>query len=280
MEPVSDPPMARKINREVVLLLGWGRAILLLLAHPLVASGVADHSSFNAAPRVRLRRLRQTIEAMLALTFGTPQEADRAARAINAIHDRVQGKLSESAGNIPAGTRYSAHDPKLLGWVHATLLDSLLMTYELYVGPLSPAEKNRYCAEARSIEPLLGIPAGSLPGNLKELHQYMDQQLASGEIVVTKTARSIAREVVSPATLGVVRPLIWLLGLPTIGLLPPTIRKAYGYRWTQWHRVVLGVSAAVLRTLLPLISSTFRHWPQASRFWFAILERSERVMLG
>ncbi len=270
--------VAKKVNSEVVLLLGWGRAILLQLAHPLVASGVADHSSFNAAPRVRLRRLRETIEAMLALTFGTPEEVDRASRAINAIHDRVQGKLKESAGNIPAGTRYSAHDPKLLSWVHATLLDSLLLTYELYVGPLSPAEKNRYCKEARSIEPLLGIPPGSLPGNLEELHEYLDQQLASGEIVVTETARAIARDVVSPATLWVVRPLIWLLGLPAIGLLPPTIRKAYGYRWTQWHRIVLRVSSAVVRTLLPLISSTFRHWPQASRFWFSILERSERIM--
>ena len=102
--------MTQKINSEVVLLLGWGRAILLQLAHPLVASGVADHSSSNAAPGAPLRRLRQTLEAMLLLTFGTPEDVARAAGAINAIHDRVHGKLCETAGNIPAGTRYSAHD--------------------------------------------------------------------------------------------------------------------------------------------------------------------------
>ncbi|MDA2928064.1 DUF2236 domain-containing protein [Acidobacteria bacterium AH-259-G07] len=270
--------VAWKINSEVVLLLGWGRAMLLQLAHPLVASGVAEHSSFNASPGARLQRLRQTIEAMLALTFGTPEEVTRATDAINAMHDRVHGKLSGTAGNIPAGTRYSAHDPKLLTWVHATLLDSFLSTYELYVGPLTLEEKNRYCAQARSIEPLLGIPSGSLPSNLAELRSYMDEMFASGEIAVTETARHIAPEVVSPPTLWVMRPLLWFFSLPTIGLLPTAIREAYGYRWVWWHEASLRLSAGIVRALLPFVSSTFRHWPKASRFWFAILERTERLV--
>ena len=277
-DATNSREVARKINGEVVLLLGWSRAILLLLAHPLVASGVAEHSSFEAAPEMRVKRLRQTIEAMLALSFGTLTEADRAARKINAIHDRVRGKLRESAGNRPAGTPYSAHDPELLGWVHVTLLDSLLLTYELFVGPLSPTEKDRYCAEALSIEPLLAIPSGTLPGNFTDLRSHLEGQLASGQIEITETARRVAREVVSPDTLLVVRPLLWLLGLPTIGLLPPSIRKAYGYRWTRRHEACLRMFAATVRTLLPWVSSSYRHWPHASRFWFGLLERSERVL--
>ena len=64
-----------KLHREVVLLAGWGRAILLQIAHPLVAQGVADHSGFAAERWARMGRLKRTIGAMLALTFGTPEES-------------------------------------------------------------------------------------------------------------------------------------------------------------------------------------------------------------
>src|SRR6266542_5316270 len=86
--------IAWKLHREVVLLAGWGRAILLQLAHPLVAQGVADHSGFSAEGWGRVRRLRRTLAAMLALTFGTPEESAGAAAAINRTHDRVHGRLA------------------------------------------------------------------------------------------------------------------------------------------------------------------------------------------
>ncbi len=196
--PAGVASAARKIHSEVVLLLGWGRAILLLLAHPLVACAIADHSAYHAH---RLRRLHQTLDAMLALTCGTPEEVDRVSRAVNAAHQQVRGKLRESAGIFPAGTEYSARNPALLRWVHATLLDSFLRTYELYVGPLTLEEKDRYCVEASGIESLLGIPEGYLPGSVRELQRYMDQILASGEITVTETARSLGRDILSPLVL-------------------------------------------------------------------------------
>jgi uncharacterized protein (DUF2236 family) len=74
-------------------------------------------------------------------------------------------------GTFPEGQRYTAHDPALLTWVHATLVDSFLLTYELFVGPLTVEERDRYCAESTAIEPLLGIPAGTLP-RLHELRAY------------------------------------------------------------------------------------------------------------
>src|SRR5918912_3570286 len=76
--------VAQKINGEIVVLLGWGPAILLQFAHPLVAAGVAQHSTFSTAARGRMYRLYHTVQAMLALTFGTPTQAARAAGRINA----------------------------------------------------------------------------------------------------------------------------------------------------------------------------------------------------
>src|SRR5687767_748307 len=94
-----------KINREIVVLAGWGRAILLQFAHPLVAAGVADHSQFSGSMSSSIHRLRSTVGAMLALTFGDDEEAIAAAAGINAIHDRVAGTLQQPAGILPAGAR-------------------------------------------------------------------------------------------------------------------------------------------------------------------------------
>jgi uncharacterized protein (DUF2236 family) len=103
-----------KVNRERLVVAGWGRAILLQLAHPLVAAGIDAHSSFRGSLMASVRRLWSTIGAMLSLTFGDDDQAIATAARINAIHDRVCGRLDASAGMCPAGTTYSAHDPELL----------------------------------------------------------------------------------------------------------------------------------------------------------------------
>ena len=39
------------VNREIIVVAGWGRAILLQLAHPSVAAGVHHHSAFRGSLR-------------------------------------------------------------------------------------------------------------------------------------------------------------------------------------------------------------------------------------
>jgi uncharacterized protein (DUF2236 family) len=63
----------RRVSGEGTILLGGGRALLLQLAHPAVAAGVADHSGFDADP---LRRLRGTLQATYTIVFGTDEAAD------------------------------------------------------------------------------------------------------------------------------------------------------------------------------------------------------------
>ena len=255
--------VAWRIHREIVILLAWGRAILLQFAHPLVASGVADHSPFRTERSGRFNRLYRTLDAMLGLTFGTAEEAERVARRINGIHDRIHGRLGEAAAGLSEGTAYSAHDPALLRWVHATLLESHLLVYELYVGALTPEEKDRYCADTTGMESLLGMPEGYLPRSLTGLQDYIHGMLGSGEIAVTDVARELGREIVSLGLPRVARPLTWVAELPTIGLLPPTIRAAYGFRWGPGQEKALHMSARVIRAALPLVPSALRHWPSA-----------------
>jgi uncharacterized protein (DUF2236 family) len=256
-------PMTWRLQREIMLLLAWGPAILLQLSHPLVARGVADHSAFRAERWGRTRRLHRTVGAMLQLCFGAEGEALATAARINAIHDRVQGRLPDAAGIFPAGTPYSAHDPALLAWVHATLLAMNLRVYELFVAPLPVEDRDRYCVEASAIEGYLGIPEGLLPRGAGELQRYMDGMLANGEIRVTDTARALARSIVHPAAPPMAQPVLGLMRLTTVGLLPPTIRADYGFSWSPRRETAFRRLSGLLRALLPLTPTVLRHWPAA-----------------
>ncbi len=263
VELAGPASVAWKINAERVALLGWGRAILLQFAHPLVAAGVAEHSHFAREPLGRLRRFERTLGAMLALTFGTPEEVLATGRHIDGIHGRVRGTLKAAVGPFAAGTPYFARDPRLLRWVHATTIDSLLRVYQLYIGPLSAAEQDRYCAEATGMAPLLRIPDGYLPSTVADLRRYLTEMLASGEIVVGDTARGLAAELLRPLGPPFLRPLEGLLQLPMIGLLPPAVRAGYGFRWTPRQAAALRRSAALSRRVLPRLPARLRHWPAA-----------------
>ncbi|MDI3339619.1 MAG: oxygenase MpaB family protein [Sphaerobacter sp.] len=255
-------PVVHRIHAERVLLLAWGRAILLQLAHPLVAAGVDDHSGFHRQRYGGLHRLRRTLDAMLALTYDTP-EAPRAARRINATHDRVRGTLREGTPVFPPGTPYAAHDPELLRWVHATLIDSFLLVYQRFVAPLSPEEIEAYCYGTHVLESVLGAPEGFFPRSRAELDAYLQRMEASGVIHVTDTARRLARLILWPDAPLPIRPAGIVTRLVTVGTLPPAIRAAYGLRWSARDEQALCLLAWGIRHALPVVPAPLRYWPVA-----------------
>lgn len=254
-----------KINREIVVVAGWLRAILLQFAHPLVAGGVHDHSGFRGGLTASLARLRSTVGAMLALTFGDDEAAVNAAARINAVHDHVHGRIPHLAGAFGSGHQYSAHDPELLRWVHATLLESVLLTYELLVGPLTEGEKDRYCTEAAVAEPLLNLPAGSLPRDSRALDSYLREMLGGGSLAVTGTSSNLARAVLFPPGSWLLWPALRPVRLMTIGLLPPHIRAAYRFPWDAREERAFARWTALLSAMVRLLPRIAREWPAARR---------------
>jgi uncharacterized protein (DUF2236 family) len=248
--PRSDS-VTWRVNGERLMLLGWGRAILMQFAHPLVAQAVSDHSSFRAGRLAQLQRLRSTVHAMLALTFGTSAQVERAAAHINSIHDRIQGALDTAAGPFAAGASYSAHDPRLLAWVLATLMESVPLTYELFVGPLSRVEQKRYCVEVRTVGDLLGIPQSMIPRDPDAVRAYIQDQLAGGAIIVTDQARALSRDILYPPFQTLYWPLARLIRLATTATLDPRLRAGYGLSWrprderalTRWTRAIRAARA-------------------------------------
>jgi uncharacterized protein (DUF2236 family) len=226
-------PVSRRINGERIVVLGWGRAILMQLAHPLVAAGVHAHSAFRTSRLTRFTRLHDTVAAMLGLTFGTEVEAAGVAARINAIHDRVRGELPEACGGLPAGTPYSAHDPALLLWVHATLLDSLPLAFRLLVDRLSPEDHDEYCNEAAVGAARLGLDGPAVPQDTIQLSRYLESVYSSGILVPSRLARALAREVLEPPLGWLAGPLRTLHHDLSVGTLPPAIRVAYGFPWGE-----------------------------------------------
>src|SRR5688572_5976559 len=111
----DDAAVIRRVAGESLLLAGGGRATLLQIAHPAVAEGVANHSSFAERP---LDRLRTTMSYVYGVLYGTRAEAQAISRAVAAMHSRV------------TGPGYRANDPDLQVWVNATLFDTAMMLYE------------------------------------------------------------------------------------------------------------------------------------------------------
>src|SRR5262245_28646363 len=116
-----------RVNRELASGLAGPRAVLMQIAHPLIAAGVAEHSQFRTH---RLARLYRTSMAAAAITFGSRESALRVIRWINRKHDRVHGILRAPSGIFPAGTAYDANDPVLKLWVLSTITDSTLLIYD------------------------------------------------------------------------------------------------------------------------------------------------------
>ena len=240
------------VNREALVLAGGSCALLMQLAHPAVAAGVAEHSDFRQRPWDRLQR---TLNASYAVIFGGMPRAERALQRINAIHGNVRGTVPET------GAAYDALDPALLLWVHATLVDTALRVYDRFVAPLSAADAEAYHAEARVVAVRLGVPEEVVPATIAELRREMERLIASGEVRVTPTARALAPAILHPNRLP--RRAWEAAHLVSLSVLHPEIRRGYGIGWSDARERGVQRLASATRRFLPLVPAPLRYVPVA-----------------
>ncbi len=245
------------VNRELLINLAGGRAVLLELAHPLVAAGVALHSGFQQHP---FRRLWRTWIVMTHITWGDAEERRRALQTFHGGHAHVHGRLPAKSGQFAAGSYYHAHDPELKRWVLATLIDSALLAYETFVAPLAVEEKQAYYDESLSVAHWLGIPRSLMPKAYPEFVAYMESMIAGESLHVGEHARQIVAAWFGTRLL---RPLVKTARYFGVGLLPRRLREEYQFHWrdsdeTRWQRV-----AARLRRLRKILPDALCVNPQA-----------------
>jgi len=271
---------AWRLNREAILLLGAGpRALLLQIAHPLVAEGVAAHSTFRTNPWTRLRA---TLRSYLTIVYGGPAAGRREVRRLLGLHRAIRGPIVDPVARARFGTAYDALDPELLLWVHATLVDSTLVAVDAWLEPLDGERRARFYGETRAVGLAFGIPNELLPADLAAFEAYLDRMLGpGGPIVVTPTARELARTILGPplgplaADLGSLGGLLgpvlraippatyqWLFW-PALGLLPDRVRAAYGIRWGRRERLVAAWLVAAWRGWSAALPAAWRTMPEA-----------------
>lgn len=273
---------AWQLNREAMLLLGAGpRALLLQIAHPLVAAGVADHSDFRVDP---WQRLSATLRSYLRIVYGSSGAARAEIRRLSELHRGIRGEVTEPQARERHGRRYSALDPTLALWVHATLVDSTMAAFDAWLEPLPRARRARYYEETLPVGRAFGIPEALLPPDLDAFEDYLAEMLApGGPIEVGPLARELAEAITHPplgpaATAagplpGLLAPMLdaipgraysWLFW-PSIGLLPERLREGYGLPWGMRQRLVSTWLVATWQAWRPVLPQTFRQMPQAIR---------------
>lgn len=244
--PFEPGTVSRDVLRRPVFLLGGMNALLLQLAEPGVAAGVAEHSDF--ANRI-FDRLRHTIDLLVEIGLGEPPEAERAVNEMEEAHRGV-------AGSMPDGSIYDAADPELRLWVLATLIATVLQVEERYVGEFGEDERSRYIQESRAVARALGV---EIPPDLGSFRQYMSERLDSLE--VTANAGHIADHVLH-ARIGVIPPAALApLRVVTADLLPARLRAAYGLNLSPRQQRWLGRMQRLTRKTLPRLPHWIRTFP-------------------
>lgn len=254
----SPDTMIWQVDREIILLLAGGRALLMQLAHPKVAAGVAEHSHFKEDP---LGRLYRTMSAMWSIGFDEMSEARASLEQVKSVHRRIHG-ITSPAELAPFGTPYDALDIELLLWVHATLIDSAIVAYDLFVKPLASDEKCRYYDDSKKLAHLFEIPETLVPTSLADFNSYLERMLVNGEIAVGPTARALAEEILYPSP-WILRPAGPLFRLVTAGLMPERLREGYGLGWNKRQEKLFRFFTKTIQRLLPLVPVPLRIVPNA-----------------
>lgn len=257
-----DDSINRRINGEIALLLGGGRALLMQIAHPLVAEGVANFSNFRTDP---LGRLWRTLELTLAITFAPAGHAMRSVREIERAHGKVHGALKEAVGPFPAGTTYHATDSELMFWVQATLIDSAILVYDRFVQPLSRAEREAYYEGGKQVARILGIEERHIPGDYDDFRDYLADMLEGDTLTVGPAGREVAEGVLFPKRPPLLSEAVYPVRELTFELLPPVLRGRFGVERSTIVSAACDAFSQVSRVLLPWLPAPMRAMPYAAR---------------
>jgi uncharacterized protein (DUF2236 family) len=205
-----------KVNRESAVFLGAGRAALLQLAHPWVATALAHHSNLL---HDAVGRFHSTFRVIYTMLFGDRAQARQAAQQLYRRHLTIQGSL-------PDGQHYEANDVAALVWVYATLVESAVLAYDFALPALSLGEREEYYKESKRMAALFGIPAADLPADWAAFTDYIAKMFDSPLLTVDENARRLGDSVLCGVGTWV-HPPGWYRAL-TSYWMPPRLRTGFG----------------------------------------------------
>ncbi len=261
--PLGADSLVWKVGGDWTALLGGGRALIMQVGHPVVATGIDQFSTYRDNP---WKRLVGTLELYLATVFGGEREAVRAGADLRALHRRIKGV--DAAGN-----RYHSLDPEPYAWVHATLVDSLIETVDRFQRPLGQADREQIYAEMSQVGRLYGLRPRDLPADWNAFVAYREEMIAT-RLVVSDTLRAVVESIInlpSPPWLRVPDPLwstaVWpacrISELVTVGMLPESLREGLDLKWNPRRAQALALLQRGVRRAFPKLPARVRLMPPA-----------------
>ena len=253
---ISDPgyfgpnSMMWRVNKEITVLFGGARALLMHAAHPLIAAGARQTSFYQRDPWKRLIR---TLSLQNSLTFGTKQEADESANRINKLHEVIKGK-DEVSGGI-----YDALDHEQLLWVHACLQISSIYFYELTVKKLTDEEKNQYHIENIKAAEMCLVDRSIIPETHDGLKEWVIEKSRKKDYLMTTDVAEDVKDIIGGGPVpGHIKPIWPFIAFTAFNTLPPEFKKIYGIQKSKTKNLILAFNLKFLKITRPFLPPFFR----------------------
>ncbi len=242
--------MMWKINKEITVLFGGARALLMHAAHPLIAAGARQTSFYQRDPWKRLIR---TLSLQNSVTFGTKEEADDSAHRINKLHEVIKGK-DEITGNI-----YDALDHEQLLWVHACLQISSIYFYEKTVKKLTDEEKDQYHEENTLAAEMVLVDTSKMPKTHEELKNWVIlKSRQDGYLIMTDVAKDVYEIIRGGPVPKHIKPIWPFISFTAFNTLPKEFKNIYGIKETKIKNVIVNFNLVFLKFSRPFLPPFFR----------------------
>tara|TARA_B100002052_G_scaffold284647_1_gene296746 strand:- start:2063 stop:2905 length:843 start_codon:yes stop_codon:yes gene_type:complete len=247
--------MMWKVNKEITVLFGGARALLMHAAHPLIAAGARQTSFYQRDPWKRLIR---TLSLQNSVTFGTKEEADESAHRINKLHEVIKGR------DEITGETYDALDHDQLLWVHACLQISSIYFYEKTVRKLSEEEKNQYHLENLVAAEMVLVTKEKIPETHNELKQWVMEKSREEEfLLLTDVAEDVKSIILGGPVPLHIKPIWPFISFTAFHTLPAEFKNIYGIETTRYKKCMVNFNLYLLKLTRPFLPPFFRLIPPA-----------------
>ena len=247
--------MMWKVNKEITVLFGGARALLMHAAHPLIAAGARQTSFYQRDPWKRLIR---TLSLQNSVTFGTIDEADESANRINKLHEVINGEDDITGGY------YDALDHDQLLWVHACLQLSSIYFYEKTVKKLTEIEKDNYHKENMVSAKLVLIDIEKMPKTHIDLKEWVIKKSKDKDLLLlTDVAKDVKNIIAGGPVPKHIKPIWPFIAFTAFHTLPEEFKNVYGIKTTKIKSLILKVNLSILKFTRPFLPPFFRLIPPA-----------------
>ena len=254
------------------------RALIIGATHPVPYVGTSQSTLARERPFERLAR---TAKAFETIFFGSREQADAVLRGVASLHRKVSGELAQDEGRFPAGTPYDANDAHLMFWTMAMLADSSRVAFETLVRPLSIGEREDLWADWVRFGELFGMPRDAAPATALDVDEWLRAWFHGDRMHLTTEARVVGRSIAHgmPVPLRLA-PGVRVTSHVVVGMLPPPVRRLYGFGWSPAHEQSFRLAAAAVRRSHRVVPDRIRIGGNRGLHDLVIATERERVAAG